>query len=214
VFLWAIILVLGTAVAACSNATGAPSALGPDVIFHDEFVPGQMGDWEMEGDTLGQTAVIDERLVIDLTEPNILQFATLSNYTFSDFILEVDVRQLRGDLGNSLGVLFRMQDPGQFYRFEVTGDGLYMVERRNADGTWTRFVEDWTETEAINQGRNVTNRLKVEAIGRNFSFYINDVLVQQASDNLYSEGAIALDAGTFVQGDTQAAFDNVVVRRP
>lgn len=168
----------------------------------------------MEGDNLGRTAIVDERLVIELDSSNIMQFATLSDVTFSNFALEVDVRQLKGDLGNSFGVLFRMQDAGQFYRFDITGNGLYMIERRNADGTWTRFVDDWTESPAINQGHNVTNRLRVEAIGRNIILSINDIVVQQISDNLYTSGAIALDAGTFVQPEMQVAFDNVVVRQP
>lgn len=201
-------------VAACADATGVPGGQGADVIFADGFVAGQMGNWLIEGDNAGQTAVINEQLLIELFDNNIMQFSTLPDQIFDNFILEVDARLLQGDLGNSYGVLFRMQDNTRFYRFEVTGDGFFMVERRDGDAGWTRFVNEWTEHPAINQGLNSPNRLKVEARGQSISLYVNDILLHQFTDTAYASGTIALDAGTFVQPQVQVAFDNVVVRRP
>jgi hypothetical protein len=200
--------------AACADATGVPGASGADVIYADGFVPGEMGNWVMEGDNAGQTAVINEQLVIDLVDNHIMQFSTLPDFTFDDFILEVDARLLEGDLGSSYGVLFRMQDSTRFYRFEITGDGLYMVERRDGDSGWTRFVDGWTESPAIKRQLGSVNRLRVEARGQSISLYVNDELIHQFTDTAYSSGTIALDAGTFVQPQAQVAFDNLVVRRP
>ena len=210
-YCWLLSLLL---LVACADATGVPGAGGADVIFFDGFAPGETGNWIIEGDSAGQTAVINEQLVIELADNNIMQFSTLPDHTFDNFILEVDARLLQGDLGSSFGVLFRMQDVTRFYRFEITGDGLYMVERRDGESGWTRFVDAWTETPAINQGLNSPNRLKVEALGQSISLYVNDILVHQFTDTAYSSGTIALDAGTFVQPQAQVAFDNLVVRRP
>jgi hypothetical protein len=200
--------------AACADAAGVPGGQGADVIFSDGFVAGEMGNWLIEGDNLGQTAVINEQLIIELSDNNIMQFSTLADRTFDNFILEVDARLLQGDLGNSYGVLFRMQDNTRFYRFEINGDGSFMVERRDGDAGWTRFVDRWTEHPAINQGLGNLNRLKVEARGQSISLYVNDVLVHQFTDTAFASGTIALDVGTFVQPRAQVAFDNVVVRRP
>jgi hypothetical protein len=187
---------------------------GPDVIFADAFAAGQTGDWLVEGDDAGRTAVLNEQLVISIEEPNLLQYSTLAEPIFADFALEVDATQLAGDLESSYGLLFRMQNPDQFYRFDITGNGLYVVERHNGDGTWTRFLDDWTESEAIKQGLSVTNRLKVVAQGPVLSFYVNDQMLNQFKDASYATGQIALDAGTFGRGGLQVAFDNVVVRNP
>lgn len=212
IWLWLVPFWAAGWLAACSgDAAVAPQV---NVLFADSFAPGEMGEWQLEGDALGQTAVLDEQLVIEINQPNTLQFTTLTAPTFSDFVLEVDVRQLRGDLQSSFGVLFRMQGPDQFYRFEITGGGQYMLERRNPDGGWTRFVDDWTEAPAINPGLNVVNRLKVTANGRNIAVYVNDIILQQISDNAYSSGNIALDAGAFAQAGLQVAFDNLVVSEP
>ena len=187
---------------------------GPDVIFADAFVAGQTGAWLVEGDDAGRTAVLNEQLVITIEEPNLLQYTTLSEPIFADFVLEVDVTQMAGDLESSYGLLFRMQNPGQFYRFDITGNGMYVMERHNGDGTWTRFLDDWVESAAIKQGLTVSNRLKVVAQGPLLSYYVNDQLLQQVNDASFAAGQVGLDAGTFGRGGLEVAFDNLVVRNP
>lgn len=209
--LWFLLLPCLFALVACANVTGDSE---PEVIFADSFAPGETGNWVIEGDNAGQTAVIDERLVIELAQTNVMQFATLPDHTFDNFILEVEARLLQGDLGSSYGLLFRMQDTTRFYRFEITGDGLFMVERRDGEAGWTRFVDSWTASPAINQGYNSPNQLRVEALGQSISLYVNGILVHQFTDTAYNSGTIALDAGTFTQPQVQVAFDNVVVQRP
>jgi len=202
------------ALVACGGAqsAGITGSAPEDALFWDSFTPGETGDWFVEGDDAGSTAVINQELVIAISQPNILQFSTLQEQTFTDFALEVEARQIAGSPESSFGVLTRMQDNNQFYRFDITGNGLFMVERRNADGTWTQFLDDWTPSEAINQGFNVPNSLKVTAQGSRMSFYVNDVLVHQIDDVIFPSGSIALDGGTFGQSGLQVAFDNVVVR--
>jgi hypothetical protein len=191
-----------------SDGTRAAPA---DGSYQDGFIPGQSGNWVFEQDELGSTGIVNEQLVITVATPNTIQYSALGDQTFGDFALEVDTWQRSGPAESSYGVLFRMQDAGQFYRFEITSNGLYMVERRNSDGTWTRLVRDWTPSTAINQGLNVANRLKIIAAGPNLTFYANDILLTQVTDSGYSGGAIALDAGTFGGGNLQVSFDNLSI---
>lgn len=179
--------------------------------FADTFAPGQTGSWLFEQDELGSTAIVNEQLVITLAAPNTIQYATLDGQTFGDFALEVDATQRAGPAESSYGVLFRMVDGHQFYRFEITGNGLYMIERHNDDGTWTRLVPDWTPTSAIVQGMNQTNRLRVLAVGSSLTFYVNDILLTTVTDTTYPSGAIALDAGTFGGANMQVSFDNLAI---
>jgi hypothetical protein len=150
-------------------------------------------------------------MVITVKTPNTMQFTRLQDAEFSDFVLEVDARQGSGNPDSSYGVLFRMQDNERFYRFEISADGHFIVERRNADGTWTRLLPDWMASAAINQGQNAANRLKIIASGSQISVYANDVLLQQVSDSAYAAGTIGLDAGSFGDTNLQVAFDNLVV---
>ncbi len=182
-----------------------------DVLFRDQFVSGQTGDWFLEEDEVGGTAISGEQLVVSVYAPNTLQYASLREPTFDDFVLEVDARQRSGPPDSSYGVLFRANGANGFYRFDVTGNGLYLAERRNADGSWTPLTGDWKPSAVINQGLNVANRLKVIANGPELSFFVNDILLEQVTDNTFSSGSIAFDAGTFAGTNLQVSFDDLVV---
>lgn len=214
IFTWSLLLLLllagcgGRPLLGGERGAGTPTA-GAD--FHDAFAPGQTGKWLLEQDEAGSTAIVNEQMVITIATPNTIQYATLADRVFSDFNLEVDAVQHSGPPDSSYGVIFRMQDGQQFYRFDVTGSGLFMVERHDGDGTWTRLVPDWVPTTAINQGINVPNRLKVLAVGSSLAFYVNDVLLVQVDDPAYSGGTIGLDAGTFGGGNLQVSFDNLSI---
>lgn len=209
------LLMLLALLAACARQAQPEVALpDADVLFVDTFAPGETGPWLVEGDASGRTAVLDEQLQIQIDTPNTLQFSTLREPQLSDFVLEVDAQQLAGDAESSYGILFRMQDALRFYRFEITSGGLYMVERRNADGSWTRFVADWTPAPAIVQGLGAVNRLRIEAVGPELRFFANETLLQQVTDGVYTTGTLGLDAGTFGQAGLTVAFDNFVVGRP
>ncbi len=216
---WLLFSFLVTLLAGCnarpilpSDGASAPVAqTDPSNGYRDSFVPGQTGNWLFEQDESASTGIANEQLAITITSPNTIQYVTLGDYTFTDFALEVDVWQRSGPVESSYGVLFRKVDGNQFYRFDITGSGLYIVERRDADGRWTRLVPDWTPTAAINQGLNVANRLKIIAAGNELTFYVNEMLLTQVTDSTYSGGAIALDAGSFGGGDLQVTFDNLVI---
>lgn len=195
--------------ASCSSPE-QDASLPENTLFFDEFVVGQTGDWLTEGDDAAVTAVINERMLININTPQTMQFVTLNEPIFNNFTVEVDAIQITGSPESSYGVLFRMTNPSEFYRFAIRGDGLYMIERHDPDG-WTRFMKDWEPSSAIHQGAGQNNRIKVIAEGGAFSFYVNNIIIAQINDSRYAQGNIALDAGTFGQTNLQVAFDNVLV---
>jgi hypothetical protein len=107
-----------------------------------------------------------------------------------------------------------MRSPSAFYRFDISGDGYFEFSRRNdeSDNAWTT-ITDWVESAAIQEGAS-ENRLRIEAEGSRFSFYINDQLVAEADDPTYRSGSIGLDAGSFSEGGVEVAFDNLMVTEP
>lgn len=211
-----LILLAGTLLlTACGGGdSDSANAIPSDALFADTFTAGSSGDWLIEGDELGQSAIINDQMLISVNAANTLQFTTLTAPLFTDFTLVVDAAILSGDPQSTYGVLFRMQSPQQFYRFELMGTGKYMLERRDADGSWTRLLPDWADAPAINTGLNAVNRLQVEARGPNIAVSVNDQLLFRTVDNAYTIGTIGLDAGTFGATNLQVAFDNLVVTDP
>ncbi len=207
---WLGVLIFG--LTACNLLQDGPVPGRGAVIFQEQFTAGQIGEWFTEVDEQGQSLITDNRLVIRVDAPQTSQYATLQNPLLTDFDLEVDATLLEGSLGSSYGVLFRMQSSGEFYRFVITGNGQFVVEKRLASGEWQRLTDEWQDSSLINVGYNMPNRLRVVADGSNFFFYINDELVAQATDANYGRGLIALDAGTFNQPGLRVAFDNLTIR--
>jgi hypothetical protein len=210
------LLVVLTSLLGCRpqpDTLGGPVSAA-DILYVDEFTPGETGKWQLEGDEQGQVTFQNEQLVIEVNQPNTVQFVTLGEHSFSNFALEVDATLAAGGTESTYGVLFRMTGPDQFYRFDVTGSGLFTIERYDASSGWTRLSEDWVESEHIATGVGATNRLGVLAIGGTISFYANGNLLLQVADGRYSGGNIGLDAGTYGQTGLRVAFDNLVVSQP
>jgi hypothetical protein len=196
--------------AACSDVyVNIPGVANP--LFREDFVLGSTGAWHLESDDSGSTTIVPEQLLIEINDPQLVQYATLTEPILSDFSLEVDGRILSGSPQSSYGVLFRMQGPQRFYRFEVTGDGTYILERHEEGGDRALFMGDWRDSAFINQGLNVINRLGIEAQGPSISLFVNGELIEQVTDDTYPSGQIALDAGTFDMAPLQVAFDNLVI---
>lgn len=215
---WAGALLLILLLPGCRPQPEQPALGGPvsaaDVLYADDFSAATAGQWQLEGDDRGQSLLQEEQLIIEVNDANTVQYAALAEQSFANFALEVDATLLAGSTDSTFGVLFRMSAPDQFYRFDITGNGLYVVERYDEGGGWTRLTDDWQESGLLQQGVNATNRLGVLAVGGNLNFYANGQLLLQLADGRYSGGAIALDAGTFGQPGLRVAFDNLVVSRP
>jgi len=208
-----LIIVTALLVSAC-DAVEVPLPGAKKTLFHDEFVQGFSGDWKLEKDDLGSTTIVPEQLLIELNAPNLIQYATLSEPTFSDFSLEVEAGLNNGSLASTYGVFFRMQGPQEFYRFAISGDGMYILERHDLNGQTVRFTDDWRSAVAINKGHGTTNMLKIIAEGPRIAVYVNDTLLEQVTDDSYRAGKIALSAGTFDGAGTQVSFDNLSVYPP
>lgn len=200
--------------AACRKDWQPNVSATENLIYEDAFDLGTTGAWLLEGDEQGQASILDGQLLLGVDAPLTVQYVALSEPLFDDFILEVDATQVAGNANNSYGVLVRKIGPAQFYRFEVTGNGQFAVERHDGPDDWVRLTDDWEESPALNAGSGATNHLKIVAQGTRFAFYANDQLLTEFSDEGYLRGVIAFDAGTFGQTNVQVAFDNLLIGEP
>ncbi len=204
----------GLVLAGCTGRGAAPGSIPEaSVLFADQFIPGETGRWRIEGDQTAAAALRDERLTIAVDAAQTVHYATLDGEIFTDFVLDVETTLLAGNPENSFGVLFRLVDGDQFYRFALTGNGLYMVERRDGDNM-VSLTQGWLDSTDLVQGVGAVNRLRIRAEGDQFTFSINEALTTELADGTYARGNIALEAGTFARPGIEVAFDNLVMSRP
>jgi hypothetical protein len=174
------------------------------LLLEDDF---SYERWNVYNDSEHRQGYADGRYFI-LVNAQEYSYWSMARETFQDFVMEVETTQLDGPDSNDYGVILRYQDDANFYSFEISGDGYY---------TFSKLVDDelfdiipWQESRAIKQGHS-HNTLRVEAVGANFAFYVNDKLVDAAIDSDFSQGDLGLLAGTYQEPGVHIAFDNLKV---
>lgn len=125
---------------------------------------------------------------------------------YGDIILEVEATQKTGQNDNVYGVIVRRVDWNNYYNFLISGDGYYKVAKLQ-NNSWS--VAGWNKSSAIKTGK-ATNVIRVVCNGDEFSFYVNDVLLQNYTDSSFSSGQIGLTAGTnYAPGSVTIDFDDL-----
>lgn len=182
------------------------------VIVEDKFDGASPLVWKLESDEQGQTAIQDGQLTFSIPAAGVARYVAAEGLVAENFVAQVEVMQLSGSTNSGYGMVVRVQDVAeiapQFYRFDITGNGRFMVERRMAANGWERLTNGWQDTTLLLTGHNNRNLLKVEAEGSDLGFFINGFEVFSVADSTYSSGGFGLDAGTFDQGGLVVAFDN------
>ena len=184
-----------------------PAALAKlTLIYSDDFNDSETGWGEVfEPGTVRQYG--GSRYHIIAKENDVFTWSKLGR-DFTDFVLEVDATQDEGPSNNSYGVLFRSQDAEHFYRFGISGDGFYFLDK-SVGSEWVPVI-DWTESPYINRGQ-ASNRLKVTCAGPQITLHVNDQHLADVTDDSYDHGDIGLFAASFAEPNVHITFDNLKV---
>lgn len=131
---------------------------------------------------------------------------------FQDLIINVEAKQVAGpeNNNNDYGVVCRLQPEGNGYYGLISGDGYYTIIRLSGEDAVDILV-DWTESRVINQG-NSTNQIEFSCQGNKIILSINDKLVAETSDNMFSSGDIGLTAASYEEVGVVVDFDNLTVK--
>ncbi len=186
-----------------------PTPVILSLVYQDDFSD-QASGWDDAFDqfTLKQYGAL--KYHIEVRAPNLFAWG-LANRDIADFVLEVTTKQWEGPNNNSYGVIFRLQDKDNFYRFDITGDGFFLLSKL-VNGRWLTLV-DWTPSPAINVGQ-AENALRVSALGNKISVYVNGQFLAEVEDDSFRHGDIGFFAGTFDQPGVHISFDDLRVWAP
>ncbi|HKZ70223.1 MAG TPA: hypothetical protein VJ020_09090 [Anaerolineales bacterium] len=194
--------------AACSAPT--PTLTSSPRIFSDDFSQ-DLKLWETFAEPGATSQIIDGHLQIMLTNPAAFAF-TMAAINVTDFDLTVNTALGGGGQTNSYGVIFRYIDNQNFYRFDVAGDGMWGLSRRNND-QWISLRE-LEPASAINTGAAAANALRIVARASEFTFYANGVELGRLSDNTLPVGRVGLFVSTFDDPNAQVSFDDMNIVKP
>jgi hypothetical protein len=199
---------LALALAACDLNLATPTPAPP--LFSDNFSQDR-GFWDLFVESGATSQLVGGQLAVSVTKPGAVALS-VSAINVSDFDVTVTATFAAGDPTNSYGVVFRYLDNENFYRFDLTGDGLWGVSRRTGD-QWISII-DLQKTPALHPGRGQTNVLRIVARGADFTFFANGLPVGSVHDNNLPIGRIGLFVSSFDQPAIQVDFDDVRLTKP
>jgi hypothetical protein len=160
-------------------------------------------------DPEGFVSYEDGGLHLIVNEADLSIWSTLDR-DFEDFSLEVSGGVVEGPQDGIYGVLFRYADWDNFYEFDVTGDGYFLLGKF-VDGEYVTLV-DWTESPAIQQGQSL-NRLRVDVRGTTIDCYVNGELLASVEDSEFPRGLIGLSTGPNSEVGGHVVFDDLLVQQ-
>lgn len=147
----------------------------PGVLYATDFEdPAALSDWELFDDGIVSAYAEEGRLIVDVNALTDTGTWSGLNLTFDDFVLDVRSAKLDGPDDNGIIVIFRLTDPENYNRFDISSDGYYSVSQVR-DGE-PSIVSDWNLSSAIATGEG-SNVIRVRAVADTFSFEVNGVLL-------------------------------------
>ena len=124
-----------------------------------------------------------------------------------DYRLTADVAVEQG----SAGLVFLAAKPATFYRFVISADGQFALQRQ--DGDASADVVAWTPSSALTGAAGASHRLVVELAGDQVRFLIDDQLALTwpvPAEPVVSQYGLAVAAADNM---AVATFDNLVAER-
>jgi len=183
---------------------------GEFILVYDDDFSNPSSGWDDAFDRYTTKQYGNNKYYIEITTSNLVAWG-LANRKVSDFRIEVHAAQEVGPNNNGYGILFRFQDRDNFYRFDISGDGFFLLSKFY-NGEWVTLVP-WTASSAINVGQ-ATNLLTVEAVGSQIRVYANDTLLAEVEDVSLTDGNFGFFASTFSEPNLTVSFDDIVLWTP
>ena len=157
-------------------------------------------DWAQYAGRLS-SQVVDGALRLNVGEPVAGPYSVASPH-FGDFDVRVKATAIEGPENNGFGIVFREQDPNNFYTFLISSDGYYRVVR-SLNGE-EKELSTWIETPHVNRGIGAENSLRVVGRRDSFQFYVNDQLLSLCiPDDPNARSTWNFVNGTCVDGSMQ-----------
>lgn len=173
-------------------------------LFSDDFT--QSTAWTVGEDAARKVEVADGQLRFTIKQADTFRFVYNPDRRARDFVAAVTAGQTVCAFRDRYGVLFRVRDNANYYRFEIDCDGRFRFSKTVNDSF--TVLKDWTPEAAISAGSNATNILIMQAQGSAIELFVNGQTVLALNDSEFAEGGFGLYVGSNPTTSFTATFDD------
>lgn len=164
----------------------------------------EFGAYYHEGRAFHIEASADERIVWSAYYADDV---VVDPVVYRNFYVEFDTIFITRTGENAAGLVFRLIDTDNFYKFVVDEIGYFQLQKR-VDGEYSDIIE-WDLTDEADDSEGGINRIGVLAEGSSLAFTVNGTVIAQAEDSDLDSGAIALAIQTYSTPEGHSTFDNL-----
>jgi lysophospholipase L1-like esterase len=171
-------------------------------VFFDD-ITSPSSSWEVAADQLVQQQNVGSRRSFTESYHRGTYAYLAEGFSLTDYRFEVDAASLSKENASDIGIMFRYQDNGNYYRLSLNGGYSFARLEKKVDG---RFLPL-----AVNGRGYIPNqplRLAAEVKGNQIRVYVDDARVFSVQDDSLLSGTVAV----YTQGNT--AFDRVTLQGP
>jgi hypothetical protein len=178
-------------------------------LFSDDFSDPNSG-WPAEQNDQGEYSYQPDGYHI-LVTGNSRTLWAFADGVYGDASTYVDATPLTEGAMNYYGLVCRMQgDKTSFYYFVVRGSGDFTIGKHDNNEFQSFFSEEWRSSDAIHPGTQ-TNQLTADCSGNTLRFYVNDVMLGEATDPDFTTGFSGIIAATLDDQDFEVRFNNFLI---
>ncbi|MCX6006779.1 MAG: hypothetical protein NTZ34_05905, partial [Chloroflexi bacterium] len=161
------------------------------LIFQDDFTDPKSGWFIYKADsTKGGAYEQGAYSVWAVGSNTVIALNPKTRQQLKNFSAEVDLRETSSIRGAVMGIIYRLDNAGTYYRFAITDNRSFYVGRKSALGI-EEEVYPQTPSDIIKPADEY-NRLKVVCIGENQDFYINGTKLATLTDNTSLKGELGI----------------------
>jgi hypothetical protein len=177
----------------------------PEYLYYEDFEDEGSG-WNVSETTSALREYYDGGYRIQIYDPEIFGWSLIPDGdSYTDIRIEVEATVLGGDEDGDFGVMCRYQDKNNFYAMEVTSSGYALIYKFEYGDYYPLSSDKWAEVDGVNP--DDMNKIVGICNGEDLELYVNDELVASASDSSFSDGEVAIVAGSLAD----VLFDNLFV---
>jgi len=181
------------------------------VPFADDFTNSQSG-WPTRQNESGSISYQPDGYHILVTRTGDALWASTLRQD-QDLSIHVDATPVtEGDL-SYYGLVCRIQEDQSFYYFVVRSNGEYTIGKHQNDSFPSFFSDGWRRSDAIHPGTQ-TNQLRADCMGSTLRFYVNDVLLGEATDPNFVSGLNGLIVAALDPQGFEVVFNNFQITAP
>lgn len=185
-----------------------PEESGGTVLYSDDFSDPNSG-WDIDTWDDGAVDYVDGEYQVTVKAQNWLVWSYLGD-DYDNIIINADTRVISATGEGDYGLICRYVDENNFYAFEVSEDGYFIIWKQ-MDGEMVTLY-DWQTSDAIPSNGKMT--INAGCIGNHLIMGVNDALLANITDDSFSTGKAGIIVGTLEKAGLKVGYDNFTVIRP